>query len=143
MTWTEERVSELTRLWETGSSATVIGKTLGVTKNAVIGKAHRMRLRARPSPIRHDHPGPVRRRVPMPVRPAAPRSMILPASPSPAPRLVVRRDGKGPNCLWPHGDPQDSDFHFCGAPAVEGKPYCPEHCGRAYIVKTRADDRAA
>lgn len=148
MTWTDERVAELSKLWETGYSASAIGKMLGVSKNAVVGKAHRMRLEARPSPIRRDQRVRMRRRVPMPIRlndlrPATVATPV-PAAPPPAPRLAVRRDGKGPNCLWPHGDPGDADFHFCGAPAVESKPYCPEHCARAYITRTsRADNKAA
>jgi len=146
MTWTEERIAELSRLWDTGYSASAIGKMLGVSKNAVVGKAHRMRLEARPSPIRRDQRVRMRRRVPMPIRLSElrPSSSPTPATPPPpAPRLAARRDGKGPNCLWPHGDPGDKDFHFCGAPAVENKPYCPEHCARAYITRTRADDKAA
>ncbi len=145
MTWTDERVAELSKLWDTGYSASAIGKMLGVSKNAVVGKAHRMRLEARPSPIRRDQRARMRRRVPMPIRLSELRPVSAPAAPPPppAPRLAVRRDGKGPNCLWPHGDPAEAEFHFCGAPAVEGKPYCPEHCARAYITKTRADDKAA
>jgi len=145
MTWTDERVAELSKLWDTGYSASAIGKMLGVSKNAVVGKAHRMRLEARPSPIRRDQHVRMRRRVPMPIRLSKLRSVPtpVPAQPLPTPRLAVRRDGKGPNCLWPHGDPGEADFHFCGAPAVEGKPYCPQHCARAYITRTRADDKAA
>lgn len=140
MTWTEERVAELARLWESGYSASAIGRILGVSKNAVVGKAHRLRLATRPSPIRHERRTPVRRRIPMLARPAELRPAPLPA---PEPRWIVRRDGKGPNCLWPLGDPKDEDFHFCGAPAVEGKPYCPVHCARAYISRARAEDEAA
>jgi len=145
MTWTEERVAELSKLWDTGYSASAIGKMLGVSKNAVVGKAHRMRLEARPSPIRRDQRVRMRRRVPMPIRlnDLRPAPTPVPAPPPPAPRLAPRRDGKGPNCLWPHGDPGEADFHFCGSPAVDGKPYCPEHCARAYITRTRADDKAA
>jgi len=63
--------------------------------------------------------------------------------PQPAPRIAARRDGKGPGCLWPLGDPGEPDFHFCGMPAIEGKPYCPGHCARAYITRTRAEEEAA
>lgn len=143
MTWTDERVTELSRLWETGYSASAIGKMLGVSKNAVVGKAHRMRLEARPSPIRRDQHIRMRRRVPMPVRLSELRPAPAAVPAAPAPRLAAHREGKGPNCLWPHGDPGEVDFHFCGAPAVEGKPYCPQHCARAYITRTRADDKAA
>jgi GcrA cell cycle regulator len=54
MTWTPERVAELKELWTAGHSASVIGKRLGVSKNAVVGKAHRLQLTARPSPIRKE-----------------------------------------------------------------------------------------
>jgi len=53
MSWTDERIQELSRLWQEGLSASEIGKQLGVSKNAVVGKAHRLKLPARPSPIKH------------------------------------------------------------------------------------------
>ncbi|HSR71027.1 MAG TPA: GcrA family cell cycle regulator [Kiloniellales bacterium] len=151
MTWTDERVAELSRLWTSGYSASAIGKILGVSKNAVVGKAHRMRLQSRPSPIRRDQRAPVRRRVPMPARTlgtrpypvSEPAEPVEAPKPEPAPHLAARRDGRGPNCLWPIGDPGEPDFHFCEAPAVEGKPYCPTHCARAYINRSRADGEAA
>ena len=152
MTWTNERVAELMRLWEAGRSASEIGRLLGVSKNSVVGKAHRMKLKARPSPIKRGA-SPQVRRVPVaplakPVvpAPAAPKvEAPQAAAPAPAPRPArsVARAGKGPNCLWPIGDPGDQDFHFCGAPAVPGKPYCDEHCARADLVRTRSDSEAA
>lgn len=57
MTWTPERIDELTRLWDEGQSASAIGKQLGISKNAVVGKAHRLKLAARPSPIRKQEAG--------------------------------------------------------------------------------------
>ena len=153
MTWTEERVAELMRLWEAGRSASEIGRLLGVSKNSVVGKAHRMKLKARPSPIKRGATPQVRR----PAVAAAPKQVAQPAAvarqvqersvapaPSPRPsRPVARANGKGPACLWPIGDPGDQDFHFCGEPAVPGKPYCDEHCARAYIVRNRSDSEAA
>lgn len=156
MTWTEERVAELMRLWEAGRSASEIGRMLGVSKNSVVGKAHRMKLAARPSPIkRGTGPSPRRPAVspgPKPVVRIEPQPKIervVPAAPvQPAVRraapIARRASGKGPNCLWPFGDPGDADFHFCGAPAVPGKPYCDEHCARAYIVRSsRSESEAA
>ncbi|WP_420349189.1 GcrA family cell cycle regulator [Pelagibius sp.] len=157
MTWTEERVAELMRLWEAGRSASEIGRLLGVSKNSVVGKAHRMKLAARPSPIKRGGSATSRRAA----VPAAPKPAVRVATqpkierpvsaPAPAPAEVRRQapiarrtGGKGPNCLWPIGDPGDADFHFCGAPAVPGKPYCAEHCARAYIVRSnRSDSEAA
>ena len=62
MDWTDDRISELTKLWNEGLSTAEIGKLLGISKNAVVGKAHRLRLASRPSPIRR-----------MAIRPATPR----------------------------------------------------------------------
>ena len=147
MTWTEERVAELARLWESGHSASAIGRILGVSKNAVVGKAHRMRLASRPSPIRQERRAPVRRRLPILTKPV---DKSLPAVPTPEvealpepPRPALTKDPKGAKCRWPIGDPRSADFHFCGDPAVEGKPYCEEHCARAYIARPLRDDRAA
>ncbi|GAB5470248.1 MAG: GcrA family cell cycle regulator [Rhodospirillales bacterium] len=60
-TWNEERIIQLRQLWEQGLSASSIGRVLGVTKNAVVGKAHRLKLSSRPSPIRKGSKPPVRR----------------------------------------------------------------------------------
>ena len=139
MAWTEERVNELKRLWETGKSASEIGKILGVSKNSIIGKAHRLKLKGRPSPIQQGASLPK-------VRPQKRKEAPKPRPPvvaEPAPIRVARRTGKGPKCLWPIGDPGDPDFHFCEGPAVPGKPYCAEHCARAYITKTRGETKAA
>jgi len=141
MSWTEERVAELTKLWESGYSASQIGKILGVSKNSVVGKAHRMKLKSRPSPIKRDGIRKARpRKKPVLITPkAAPQ----PAVPRPAPIIERRTTGKGPKCLWPIGDPGDPDFHFCGCDAEPGKPYCAPHCAVAYITKTRNDSQAA
>lgn len=160
MSWTEERIEELTRLWEAGQSASQIGKSLGMSKNAVIGKAHRLKLPARPSPIRaasastrpamRNTPRPVQRQRPPGSGKARPHlESVTPVAPAPrqappriAPRQVRRRaDGRG--CLWPIGDPGDADFHFCGGESVPGKPYCDTHCAKAYIVKNRQGSEAA
>ena len=142
MTWTDERVEELTRLWDTGRSASEIGKILGVSKNSVVGKAHRLKLKGRPSPIKQGGPKKTRTKPTIVTPKAAPASAPVPAAPRPAPSYTRRRS-RGPDCLWPIGDPGDSDFHFCGDTAVPGKPYCEEHCARAYISKNRGESEAA
>jgi GcrA cell cycle regulator len=139
MTWTDERVAELIRLWEAGQSASVIGKMLGVSKNSVVGKAHRMKLRSRPSPIKRDA---IRKATAKPAPILSPRPVQIAPRPA-APRPAPRRTGKGPHCLWPFGDPGTPEFHFCEDDAVPGKPYCEAHCAKAYINKSRSEDRAA
>lgn len=139
MTWTVERIDELTKLWDTGYSASHIGKLLGVSKNAVVGKAHRLKLPPRPSPIRS---GPAVPRLKIPVLKSRPALEVV-AKPIARPVRTPRRRVNGAGCLWPIGDPGDSDFHFCGESEVPGKPYCEEHCARAYIVKSRPSSQAA
>src|SRR5690349_12210300 len=101
MEWAEETIVRLRALWDEGLSTAEIGRRLGVSKNAVVGKAHRLDLPARPSPIRRDGPGggaPRRiapRRVAGPTLPplssAGPLSGLSSSAPSPTvvPHLAV------------------------------------------------------
>lgn len=142
MGWSEERVALLRKLWTEGLSASQIAKQLGgVTRNAVIGKVHRLGLAGRATPSR-----PAKR----PVRPARPR-MISPSAPrlrpaSSLPSVVIPDleplkldDGKAATvltlnesmCKYPIGDPTDVSFAFCGRAAACG-PYCQDHARLAY-----------
>jgi GcrA cell cycle regulator len=93
MSWTDERIDKLTRMWEGGATASQIADELGgVSRNAVIGKAHRLGLKARPSPVKpNDKPEAPAAPVARPARPAveAPRAETprpaAPAAPRPAP----------------------------------------------------------
>jgi len=92
MDWNDETIARLRQLWEEGHSTAEIGRRMGVTKNAVVGKAHRLALPPRPSPIRreaaegHVPRRSVTRRATGPTLPALPSSATLPAlSPAPAP----------------------------------------------------------
>jgi GcrA cell cycle regulator len=135
MAWTEAQIADLKRLWTAGHSTSRIGTVLGVSKNAVIGKAHRIKLPPRPSPIRYSSAPKKPKRALFPKR--VPKIQI---------RLVFKptrpRNG-APSCLWPTGDPGDVDFHFCGGKTVPGRPYCPEHCARAYLPRRADKSKAA
>jgi GcrA cell cycle regulator len=156
MDWTPEQISDLTRLWGEGLTTAEIGKRLGISKNAVVGKAHRLNLPARPSPIRREAMGAEpRQQVARPVRPAgvAPRT-TLPPSPVVAtvapvaapPPPVVRpfpRLSTAKSCCWPIGEPGQAGFRFCTSEAIVGKPYCPEHAAVAYVkARDRREDAA-
>jgi len=134
MTWTEERIADLMRMWTAGHTVSCIGNALGVSKNTVIGKAHRLKLPSRPSPIRLST-------SPRKPKPAPMAKRVIKVKPKPILRTARPRNG-APACLWPIGDPGEADFHFCGAETVPSKPYCPEHCARAYVARRR-DDRVA
>ena len=94
MSWTDERIEKLTKMWEGGATASQIAEELGgVSRNAVIGKAHRLGLKARPSPVKPNEkepePAPVAKPVKLaePVR-AAPRP-AAPTAPRPAPATAT------------------------------------------------------
>lgn len=128
MTWTPDRVALLQKLWDEGKSTAEIGRQLGVTKNAVVGKAHRMALPSRPSPIS-------RRRLKAVLASPLPKPTFRPfprpsAEPEPDP---FARGKTRTKCQWPIGDPREEGFHFCGATPEPGRSYCTEHCAQAYI----------
>jgi GcrA cell cycle regulator len=94
MEWNDETIIRLRQLWDEGLSTAEIGRRLNVSKNAVVGKAHRMLLPPRPSPIRRDGAAPARpappRRVVGPTLPPLPASLAPPAPrPATAPHLAA------------------------------------------------------
>lgn len=139
-TWTDTVISNLRRLWDEGHATAEIGRRLGVTKNAVIGKAHRLELPPRPSPIRQNSqtarkPGPRPKVVPpAPSLPAVSVQTVPapPPAPLPTPAAPSRRGASQP-CCWPIGEPGRPGFRFCDDAADEGKPYCAEHRALAYV----------
>ncbi len=144
MGWTEERVSLLRKLWTEGLSASQIAKQLGgVTRNAVIGKVHRLGLAGRATPSRPAK-RPVRAARPRPLPgPSAPRlrtATNLPAVAVPHLDPLVLEDGATASvltlndrmCKFPIGDPPDADFAFCGRDANGTGPYCADHARLAY-----------
>ena len=116
MDWTAKRVGALIAFWNQGLSASEIGRRLDVTKNAVVGKVHRIGLQKRTSPIaRKDRQADV----------------------------IKLENLKSGMCSWPEGDPGTDAFQFCGKPVAPDKPYCPEHCDKAYVTIVKDRKRAA
>ncbi len=153
MSWTDERVELLKKLWSEGLSASQIAGRLGtVTRNAVIGKVHRLGLSGRATTSRKSH-----RPRPRPAQPAAKRvakprfasvgntvlRALYQADAEPyvpqAEELVIPANERRSietlteaSCRWPIGDPQDEAFHFCGKNKLTGLPYCEFHARRAF-----------
>jgi GcrA cell cycle regulator len=149
MAWTEDRVEVLKKLWAEGHSASQIAKELGgVTRNAVIGKVHRLGLSGRATPSRPvKRPPRLARPKPRlqpdgtvvtpkvapstmdaPLRTAEKAAMVAALPPQKladgeAATILTLRDSM---CKWPIGDPADPKFAFCGRKASSG-PYCSEH----------------
>jgi len=118
MAWTDEKVATLKQLWTEGLTTGEIGKRLGVSKNAVVGKAHRLNLESRPSPIK---------RKAATVKPEKEEVKQVKNGKMSLTDLTLT------TCRWPIGDPKDDDFHFCGKKIPVGRTYCPEHSNTAYV----------
>lgn len=173
MSWTDERIATLKKMWKEGKSAADIAKTLGkgVTRNAVIGKAHRMGLSGRPSPIKKPAAAPAAKKEAAPKKEtariaaapapkksaaAAPSAKINPALAKEAEELkkiekqgakigggIALIDLTERMCKWPIGDPKEADFSFCGLGIRPGTPYCFEHAAMAYQSSSRSRQQAA
>ena len=147
MSWNDGNVARLRELWDQGLPTAQIGKLLGFTKNAVVGKAHRIGLERRPSPIRRTAAKPDRKKARSPIIPklnfetsneeikevARPQQGFHPA----VKNLVSNNNKRG--CEWPDGHPDESDFMFCGKERFEDKPYCLDHCAVAYVIPEKEE----
>ena len=123
--WTESRLAKLRELWDKKLSISKIGEALGVSRNSIAGKAHRLGLEKRQSPI----------------KPSIKKNEVKPQwnekelGPKPL-RIILRNlEWSRNKCLWPSGDPKSTDFKFCGDAVLSGKPYCLKHCALAYNNK--------
>ena len=155
MSWNDERVEQLRKMWMDGLSASQIAGELGngITRNAVIGKVHRLGLSGRvkaasSAPSRPRIQQPRVPRNPTPRRPAgngvhgnnAIAFNVRPAiAQKPIEDVIVPmcepitimelRDGL---CRWPLGDPTTPEFRYCGGKSEIGVTYCPYHSRMAY-----------
>ena len=154
MSWTDDRVELLKKLWADGLSASQIANQLGgVTRNAVIGKVHRLGLsgrattsrvkssRARRRPSRPRGEG--RKNFPTFGNTALKPYYDAEAEADALPQLVEEIDIpeeqrrtiltlNETTCRWPVGDPAEDEFYFCGGASEVGQPYCEHHARVAY-----------
>jgi GcrA cell cycle regulator len=133
--WSDAQKAELARLWGEGHSTTEIGRRMNISKNAVVGKAHRLNLPARPSPIRRGAEGERKVSKPKREKPVVPNLKIeMPDYPLPPPApLPAKISQKSIPCCFPFGNPGTSAFRFCDVRSVPGRPYCEAHCDIAYV----------
>ena len=153
MNWTDERVEILKKLWADGLSASQIANELGsITRNAVIGKVHRLGLAGRAKSASAASARPRKPRANTPTirvsRPSMRGNTALAASVmydmdlAHEPEMVENVVPIGQRCSilelsdakcrWPIGDPGMPEFFFCGGPSIEGAPYCSYHSRVAY-----------
>ena len=154
MSWNDERVEQLRKMWMDGLSASQIAGELGngITRNAVIGKVHRLGLSGRvktmsSAPSRPRVQQPRAPRNPAPRRPSngviGSNAIAFNFRPAPAPKPiedvvvpmcepVTIMELKEAMCRWPLGDPATPEFRYCGGKSDIGVTYCPYHSRMAY-----------
>lgn len=150
MSWTDERVELLKKLWADGLSASQIAGELGGFpecadggRSAVIGKVHRLGLQGRgrakssKSTMEKKARKPRTLTLKRPPMPPTVAERILDDEPLDLPEIPLgqRRtllELNEATCRWPFGDPQAPDFYFCGGKPLEGLPYCGAHARAAY-----------
>ena len=120
--WNEDKLNKLKTLWDKGLPITKIGLELGVSRNAIAGKAHRLGLPKRNSPISKS--GDPRKNEN--------KANIQTDKELPLKLLLRDVEWSRNRCCWPLGDPKLPGFSFCGTSIIPGRPYCEEHSKLAY-----------
>jgi GcrA cell cycle regulator len=142
--WTDIAIETLRCLWDDGDSCSQIAAIMGTSKNAIIGKAHRLKFPMRKAgtprsertmEMAKDKPtkSPLTMRVVeiAPLPPVLIPVCIVPASFEPNPCTITELSRY--RCKWPEGDPASRDFHYCGAAKEPSdKPYCTHHAKIAF-----------
>lgn len=148
MTWDDENIARLECLWREGLPTNEIARRMGVSKNAIVGKAHRLDLPSRPTPIIRDgrpnlsKPKDKPRRSPRQTLPPLPVHPSIPSVPKyvapPPPKLI----GRVSQCCYVLND--NKPWKFCDDPTLPGKTMCNEHHQRCFVrVRDRSEDALA
>ena len=149
MSWTEEKVSKLKELWGKGNTASQIAEILGgISRNAVIGKAHRLNLSAkiktRTAISNQNFDNSVENKN---------NKLIKRSHKSRFKSLIIEKDFEPENpkqleeldensCKWPVGHPNEKSFYFCGRSSLKDFSYCKLHLLYAYQPKGKKEDIA-
>ena len=146
MPWTPEKVEKLKQYWKKGHSASQIaGMLVGTTRNAVIGKAHRLKLEARntsrKSEVKTSRPGnnsPENKNQKL-GRKARFKALLLDKN-FEKENPIKFYEITDKTCRWPIGHPHESSFYFCGRTPMEKFPYCKLHVLYAFQAKNEKEE---
>ena len=147
MSWTEEKVAKLKELWGKGNTASQIAEIIGgISRNAVIGKAHRLNLSAkiktRSATSNENFNNSVEKKNNKFLnkgRRSKFKSLLIDKDFEPEnPKQLEELDEN--SCKWPIGHPDEKDFYFCGRTSLKDFSYCKLHLLYAYQPKGKKDD---
>ena len=147
MSWTEEKVAKLKELWGKGNTASQIAEIIGgISRNAVIGKAHRLNLSAKiktrtatsnqnfDNSTNEKYTQTIKR-----VRKSKFKTLIIEKDFEPEnPKQLEELDEN--SCKWPIGHPDEKSFYFCGRSSLKDFSYCKLHLLYAYQPKGKKDE---
>ena len=144
MSWTEERVNKLKELWGKGQTASQIAEIIGgVSRNAVIGKAHRLNLsskiKTRTTSNTNKNSIKVNNEVSFKGRRGKFKSLLLNGDFEPAKNLSLEELTED-TCKYMEGNPNEKDASFCGRKNVEKFSYCPLHLMIVFQPKGKKEE---
>ena len=146
MSWNDEKVSKLKELWGKGNTASQIAEIIGgISRNAVIGKAHRLNLsakiktRAATSNQNFENSQVQKVNKVKRGRNSKFKSLIIEKNFEPEnPKQLEELDEN--SCKWPLGHPNERDFYFCGRSSLKDFSYCKLHLLYAYQPKGKKEE---
>ena len=148
MSWTEEKVAKLKELWGKGNTASQIAEIIGgISRNAVIGKAHRLNLSAKIK----TRTATTNKNFEATIKDS--RVKVKRGRKSKFQSLIIEKDFEPENpqqleeldensCKWPIGHPDESNFYFCGRSSLKDFSYCKLHLLYAYQPKGKKEEVA-
>ena len=146
MSWTDEKVAKLKELWGKGNTASQIAEIIGdISRNAVIGKAHRLNLSAkiktRTARSNQNFENSIGEKniKDKKIRKSKFKSLIIEKDFEPEnPKQLEELDEK--SCKWPIGHPDEKNFYFCGRSSLKDFSYCKLHLLYAYQPKGKKEE---
>ena len=146
MSWNEEKVGKLKELWGKGSTASQIAEIIGgISRNAVIGKAHRLNLSSKiktrntSSNQNFDHNSEENNSKKKQGRKSKFKSLLIEKNFEPeSPKKLEELDEN--SCKWPVGHPEEESFYFCGRSSLKDFSYCKLHLLYAYQPKGKREE---